>query len=412
MQTSEHAEVTVPAIIFERHQWIPSNPHIFPQAQVVRQTGEYESALLPKLVDWKPVIAASLFAELNEATQALQEFDLYSLLRLGGENPALGPMSSILLRTESASSSQIEQLTTSARQLALWEIDESTKSNAQTVVGNVRAMEAALRLAEHLDSQTILAMQRELLSHQIGMEDEAGKFREELVWIGGKDSAGPRGAQYIAPQHRLVAAAVDDLLEFIHRHDLPPLLQTSIAHAQFETIHPFVDGNGRTGRALVHAMLRHQKITKHSTAPISAGILRNTTGYFEALTSFREGDAGPIVRTFIEASIYAAATGTVLVEDLSNELIQARVNLTGVRSNAAAWRILPLLVAQPVVNTRYLKGALGLTDAAVLRALETLGERNILKEKSGLRRNRVWQHTGILKILDEYAKQVQRNTAR
>lgn len=405
-------QVPVPQLEFSTHYWKPRHPQIFPKAQVRRQTGEYESAIVPRLIDWSPRLSAQLVSDLEEATNALRNFDTYGSVFLGASSPELGPMSSILLRTESASSSHIEQLTTTAKQLALSEINESQKSNARTVVGNVRAMEAALRLSERLTVETIVAMHAELLSHQIDMSEEAGKIRNELVWIGGRDDAGPRGAAYIAPQHELVPAALEDLVRFINREDLPVLVQVAVAHAQFETIHPFVDGNGRTGRALAHAMLRNRRITANTTAPVSAGILRNTKGYFDALTEFRNGNADPIIRVFIEASIYAAATGEQLIASLAQVMLESRVKLSGIRSNSSVFKVLPLLIAQPVINASYLKKTLGLNDATAQRALALLTERNVLKETTGLSRNRLWQHDPILLALDEYAKTIRRDTVR
>jgi Fic family protein len=321
-------------------------------------------------------------------------------------------MSAILLRTESASSSQIEQVTTSAKQLALAEIGETAADNAITVVGNVRSMEAALRLSDNLDVDSILAMHRELLTWQAGFEGEAGKIRDEPVWIGNRDTAGPRGASFIAPQHEQVRPALDDLVEFMRRDDLPALLQIAVAHAQFETIHPFVDGNGRTGRALAQAMLRDKGLATHTTVPVSAGLLTDTEAYFEALGSFREGDAGPIVRMFAVASRYAAVTGRTLVDALSAQLEAARGALAGVRPQAAAWRILPLLIAQPVINVAYLKRTLELSDVTAGRALDLLVERRVLVERTGWARNRVWQHSGMLDVLDDYAESIRRTRGR
>ncbi|MCU1476182.1 MAG: cell filamentation protein Fic [Subtercola sp.] len=317
-------------------------------------------------------------------------------------------MSAILLRTESASSSQIEQLTTSAKQLAIAEIDEGSKANAATVVGNVRAMEAAVRFSDNLDETSILAMHRELLTHQAGLQHEAGKLRTQLVWIGNRDTAGPRGAEFIAPRHELIPAAIADLVEFMRRDDVPALMQIAVAHAQFETIHPFIDGNGRTGRALTQAMLRNKRLATHVTVPISAGILTDTSRYFRALTAYREGDAAPIVRHFADASRYAAVTGRKLVDDLYEQVEESREKLQGLRPQSVAWQILPRLIGQPVVNARYLKSALGLNDVTAVRALSALTERGVLLERTGLARNRVWQHNGILDVLDTYAANIRR----
>jgi Fic family protein len=381
---------------------------LYSRSEVVRQTGAYSSAKTPQIAEWSPVIPHDAIADTEEATLAVREFDLHSLTVLGSTDPALAPMSAILLRTESASSSQIEQLTTSAKQLALAEIDEGKKTHALTVVGNVRAMEAALRLSDSLDETSVLAMHNELLSRQPGLEHEAGRYRRELVWIGNNDTAGPRGAAFIAPQHELVPDAVDDVMAFARRIDLPSLVQVAVAHAQFETVHPFVDGNGRTGRALAQAMLRRNKISTHTTVPLSAGLLVDTESYFDALLRYRQGDAGPIVRRFAAAARYAAVTGRTLVDGLAQQLRESNDALSGVRSDSAARRILPLLVGQPVVNTRYLVNTLGIRDVTVVRALDVLTARGILVERTGFSRNRVWEHRGILTVLDDYANDVRR----
>ncbi|MFD6135991.1 Fic family protein [Isoptericola sp. NPDC060257] len=181
-----------------------------------------------------PNITAALSANPEEATAALSRFDGYAAKVLGTTSPTLGPMSSILLRTESASSSQIEDLTVGPRQLALAEIEQSTSTDARTVVANARAMEAALALADRLDTDAILEMHRALLSGQHGWEDHAGRWRDQLVWIGTSANC-PRGASHVAPQAPLVPAAMEDLVEFVRRDDVPVLLQAAVAHVQFET---------------------------------------------------------------------------------------------------------------------------------------------------------------------------------
>ena len=399
--------VAVPAATYETRTWAPTDRGFFSRSEMRRQRGPYQSIVTAPLAGWQPSLPAAVAADVEDGTRALVEFDLHALSILGAESPALGPMSAILLRTESSSSSQIENLTTSARQLALAEIGLSDKPNADTVIGNVRAMEAALRLSDHIEPTAILTMHRELMLHQPGFERHAGRFREELVWIG-RDNAGPIGADFVAPQYERVPEAIQDMVEFADRDDLPVLVQVSVAHAQFETIHPFVDGNGRTGRALAQSMLRSKQLVEHVTVPISAGLLTDTGSYFDALNAFREGDAGPIVHRFADASRFAAATGRILVDDLAAQLADARDKLAGIRAHAAVWKVLPRLIGQPIVNTKYLTSELAMNDATVLRALEVLVDRQILVERTGLQRNRIWQHPGILEVLDNYGSTIRR----
>lgn len=163
------------------------------------------------------------------------------------------------------------------------------------------------------------------------------------MWIG-KVHTGLLLADFVPPQHSHVLAGMDDLPEVMDSDNLPVLLQVAVAHAQFLTIHPFADGNGRTGRALSQALLRNKGVSVYVPVPISAGILRNTSGYFEALQIFRAGNAELIVRLLASAARYAATSGSTLIDQLADEMVASTEKLTGARSQSAAFRILPLLI--------------------------------------------------------------------
>ena len=399
--------LAVPPLGYDEHIWVVEDSTGVSRAARTAGTGTYLSAVVPPIAEYRPVLPGDLAADVEEAAAALATFDAYARAVFGSDSTMLGPMGSILLRTESASSSQIENLTVGARQLAMAEIDQSSSGNAKVVVANVRAMETALDLADRLDSDAILAMHERLLADQRGWERFAGTYRDGLVWVG-TSRVSPRGASHVAPQPDLVPDAMRDLVAFVQRDDLPVLVQAAVAHAHFETIHPFTDGNGRTGRALVHAILRNKGLVTSTTAPVSAGLLRETARYFDALGTYRAGDARPIVERFADAARYAASSGACLVDDLAAQLEESRTKMAGLRPGAGAWKVLPHLVAQPVVNARYLVDALGMNDMGAQRALTALTSAGVLEERTGLRRNRVWQHPGILTVLDEYAEGLRR----
>ncbi|GAB3654810.1 Fic family protein [Zhihengliuella somnathii] len=398
----------VPSLEYEEHTWIAESDGMASRAARAAGSGPYRSALVPRIAGLSIQLDGALSADTEEAVAALTAFDRYAASRLGAQSPTLGPMSSVLLRTESTSSSQIENLTVGARQLALAEIEQASSENARVVAANVRAMEAALRLSDELDVDAVLTMHSELVSGQRGWEQHAGRLRGQLVWVG-RSAISPRGASFVAPQAGLVPAALADLTAFMRRDDLPVLVQTAIAHAHFETIHPFVDGNGRTGRALVHALLRAKNVLTRTTAPVSAGLLRRTEAYFDALTSYRAGEAAPIVLEFAGAARFAASTGEQLVDSLAAELEDARRRMAGLRPQAAAWRVLPHLVAHPVVNSALVARLLGSSGTTAQRAIAQLTDAGVLSERSGLKRNRVWQHDGVLRILDAYAAALTRH---
>jgi Fic family protein len=357
-----------------------------------RHSGSYQSAVVPVIAELTPRLPVAVASLAEEASIEIARFDA----ELGAE---VAPFASVLLRSESASSSLIENLTSGAKAIALAELGSTEKRNATEIVGNVAAMKAALGLADRLDQSAILAMQHALVGeHDPGI---AGRWRDEQVWIGG-DSFGPHGAEFIAPHHTHIPALMDDLVRFTGRTDLPLLSQAAIAHAHFETVHPFADGNGRTGRALIHSMLRGHGLTRNVTVPVSAGLLVDTRGYFDTLTAYREGNPAAIVEKLARASFTAVSTGRQLVAELRtiraswNEKIRAR-------RDAGAWRLADALIRRPVVDAATVADALDVTPENALRAIAPLMEAGVITEFTGFARNRMWQSAEVLSALDAFA---------
>ncbi len=226
------------------------------------------------------------------------------------------------------------------------------------------------------------------------------------MWIG-SNALSPHTASFVPPHHSLVAAEVDDLIAFVNRVDLPVLVQVALAHAQFETIHPFNDGNGRTGRTLVHAMLRRSGVTRTLTVPVSAGLLTDTAAYFQALTDYREGYLEPIIRQFINASFRAIGNGRILVEDLEGIYERWSDDLAS-RRGSAARRLLPHLLNQPAVSIAHVESVLGVALSAAQRAVGQLEEAGILTRAGGGRRNRAWVAQDVIDALDAFAERVGR----
>nr|WP_234880572.1 Fic family protein [Mycolicibacterium phocaicum] len=320
---------------------------------------------------------------------------------LGAE---VAPFSSVLLRSESASSSRIENLTSGAKSIALAELGSTEKRNATEIVGNVAAMKAALQLADRLDTNAILSMHHALLA--ASQPDIAGRWREEQVWIGG-NSISPHGAKYIAPHQDHVPELMADLVTFSCRRGLPVLSQAAIAHAQFETIHPFADGNGRTGRALIHAMLRRYGLANNVTVPVSAGLLTDTNGYFDTLTAYRSGEPAPIVEQLAHAALSAIANGRELVLNLRT-IRDGWSDQLHARRGSGAWRLIEVLPRQPVVDAATVAAELGVTTQNALRSIGALTDAGILTEFTGFGRNRMWQSTEVLAALDAFAERAGR----
>jgi Fic family protein len=388
-----HSDDGWPALIWEEHDWVTTIPPEMVSAKVrKRHSGSYRSAVVPVIAELTPRLPVAVASLAEEASIEIARFDG----ELGAE---VAPFASVLLRSESASSSLIENLTSGAKAIALAELGSTEKRNATEIVGNVAAMKAALDLADRLDQSAILAMQRALVGgHDSGI---AGRWREEQVWIGG-DSFGPHGAEFIAPHHTHIPALMDDLVRFTGRTDLPLLSQAAIAHAQFETIHPFADGNGRTGRALIHSMLRGHGLTRNVTVPVSAGLLTDTRGYFDTLTAYREGNPAAIVEKLAQASFTAVSTGRQLIAELRT-IRASWTDKIRARRGAGAWRLADALIRQPVVDAAAVAEALDVTPENALRAITPLVEAGVITEFTGFARNRMWQSAEVLSALDAFA---------
>lgn len=385
---------TWPATGWYEQEWQPTiAPEHLSHAQRQIHRGPYRVAAVPHIAGLTPQVPPVLAALAEEAANAVTRFDAV----LGRE---VAPFAAILLRSESAASSHIENLTSGAKQIALAELGSRRKRNATQIVGNVAAMRAAIELAEYLDENAILTMHAALLGEYDA--DIAGRWRDAQVWIGGS-SIGPHGADYVAPGHAHIPRLMADLLTFVRRRDVPALTQIAVAHAQFETIHPFPDGNGRTGRALMQAMLRACELTRTVTVPISAGLLADTGRYFDALTAYRRGDIAPIVQQLADASFAAIANGERLVRDLRETRAEWNDAVTA-RRNSGAWRLADLLIRQPVIDSRTVARELGIRVENVRRAVDPLIAAGVLVEFTGFARNRMWEAKSVTGALDAFAR--------
>lgn len=359
--------------------------------------GTYHPAVPASIADLGLDLPPSVLAEAESASREITRFDA----ELGGE---IAPFAAVLLRSESAASSQIENLTASARAIAEAELlGGKAKRNAEMIVANTAAMQAAVALSDTVDADAILAMHRALMVNE--PRHTPGEFRIEPVWIGGGST--PIGATFVGPRHEVVPGAIDDLIAFAQRADVSALPQIAVGHAQFETIHPFTDGNGRTGRALVQAMLRNKGLARQVTVPVSAGLLADTGAYFAALTSYRDGDAAPIVERFSQATVLAIANGRHLVTDL-RDIRETWNDVITARSDSAVWNVADLLTRRPVVNAALLAQELGIESTNAHRYLNPLTEAGILVETTSGPRNRVWRSPEVLAALDAFAERAGR----
>ena len=379
-----------PAITYETCAWHrdPDELAFVSKTQRRRILSTYEAAV-PAAISEVPVeLSAGTMSRLVDIQILIARFDEVQAWR-GFDLPVL------LLRSESSSSSQIERLTSSVRNVALAELTEKAPSNARLIAGNVAAMRAALTQEGPITVDSICGV------HDVLMKGtgEAMGLRNEQVWIGGT-AYSPHGAAFVPPRASRVRECLDDLVLFARRDGIPSVAKAAILHAQFETIHPFTDGNGRTGRTLMHRMLALDGALQHATLPVSAGLLHDVDRYMSALDAYHEGEIEAIVECVVDALRLAVLLGMHIAADVE-EVLEGWRSANTDRIGSASHRLPALLVEQPVVNTGYVAERLGISDRAARTLVDVACERGILTKMGNARRGDFYQASELLAILEE-----------
>jgi Fic family protein len=386
-----------PAVQSVEVKWTRDEYPAGSRRQALKHRGPYSAALVSPIAGQVLILRPELQTAVEDAAIELARFD-------AEVGRMVTPFASMLMRSEAASSSQIENLTSSPSSVLKAEFGLGETPNATLIVSNQLAMKAAIEASEDLSVDSLLQMHRTLMFQ--ADPENAGRLRDQAVWIGGSN-LGPHGADYIAPEASAVPDLMSDLIAFSRRLDLPAIAQVALAHAQFETIHPFTDGNGRTGRALVQAMLHRLGVTANVTVPVSAGLLQDTARYFEALNSYRLGLIEPIISVFADAARDAIANGRQLASDLHTAEARWRERLT-VRSDSGAAKLVARLMEQPVISSASAVEILGTTPANAQLAIDKLVELGILRQLGSGARNRLWQATDVIFALDDFAERIKR----
>ncbi len=313
------------------------------------------------------------------------------------------------MRTESIASSKVEGLQADARSLARAEANADAGKNVGTVVAEVLANIDAMELAVEETSAAPAITTGHLTDiHAALMRSApnagiAGQVRESQNWIGGNDY-NPCGAAFVPPPPDEVDALLADLCGLANSEHLPPLIHAAVAHAQFETIHPFEDGNGRTGRALIHVLLRRRDLAPSYVPPISVVLAADRDSYIEGLTRFRDGDVEAWLERFAAASARAAGLAQrylAEVLDLQDQWRQRQRDHTDLRSDAAAWAVIDELPGHPVITLPVATAVTGRSKSSTAVALDQLADAGILVPLSASKRNRAWEADGLLDLLAE-----------
>jgi Fic family protein len=322
--------------------------------------------------------------------------------------PALAPLARLLLRTESVASSRVEGLHMGARELARAEARMEAGGRAapvaMEVMANIEAMELAVHEAASVERFTvddIRAIHRRLMEKAPNARI-AGCIRTAQNWIGGNDY-NPCGADFVPPPPEHVRALLDDLCDAIEDDVLPPIVQAALVHAQFETIHPFDDGNGRTGRALIHVVLRRRDAAPAYVPPVSVVLAEGRDRYIDGLTRFREDGMVGWIDQFAGAAARAADLAAAYLRAVEALKARWRERLAALedapRADAAAWAVIDVLPAHPMITAPVAAVATGRSKPPIYQAFAQLQAAGVLVPLSQSARNRSWEADGLLDLL-------------
>ena len=343
---------------------------------------------------------------MHDATKALGSLE-HSARRVA----TLGAVAQNLLRSESVASSRIEGVVISQKRLARASHDDKGRRRsdyrAAAVLGNVDAMKRAIEIGAEgkpFSVGDLLEVHSRLLRFTED-RDIAGVLREMQNWIGGNDY-NPVGADYVPPPPEHVPGLLEDLCRFVERTDLPPVAQAAIAHAQFETVHPFADGNGRTGRALIYAILRRRGEIASYIPPISLVLGSAPRTYIGGLTAYREGDLSDWCELFAAATARAALEADGLAHEIEALQDDWLNRLGRPRSDSSASRLVSALPEQPVIDVAAAQQLSGRSHVAVGAAMGQLEDAGIIRRLNERKWGRVWECDELLELVEAFEKRV------
>jgi Fic family protein len=381
------------------------------------QSCDYEAYVPDRLIGRRISLDGEIAADVTDAEAAI--------VRLNAEATALvdtEALSRILLRAEAVASSRIEGLEIGARRLLHAEVvrrlhEASSDVTAVEVLNNIDAMVFAIESVgpgDAITTELLLDVHRRLLSGT-RLEQYGGLVRDQQNWIGGS-SYNPCSAAFVPPPPELVEDLLIDLCEFCCSDDLPAVAQAAIAHAQFETIHPFVDGNGRTGRALIHLVLRRRGLALRVLPPVSLILATWARSYIDGLTQFRHlgSPTSPAaveglntwVGRFSSACTRSVEDATAFEERTAELEKDWRSRLGAVRANSGTDLLLRVLPGAPILTVDSAASLIGRTFNPASDAIGRLVDAGILHQVNVGRRNRAFEAPDVIAAFTDLERQL------
>ena len=382
-----------------------------------RRSCDYAAYLPDPLVDRRVALDGDVAADVADAEAAIARLNAEAVTLVDTE-----ALARILLRAESVASSRIEGLEIGARRLLHAEVvrsmrESSSDVTATEVLGNIDAMLYGVEqigVEDEITVGALLELHRRLLAGT-RLELHGGRFRQVQNWIGGS-AYNPCSADYVPPPPEEVPDLMEDLCAFCNTDDLPAVAQAAIAHAQFETIHPFVDGNGRTGRAIIHLVLRRRGLAQRVLPPVSLVLATLAQDYVDGLTASRyvgppsssEASTGmnTWVATFAGACIRSVADATAFESRAAGLAQEWRERLGRVRANSATDLLLDRLPGVPVLTAESAATLLGRTFKPANDAIQRLVRAGILHQITIGRRNRAYEAPEIIEAFADLERRL------
>ena len=348
---------------------------------------------------------------LDGSLQQLFESAALALGRLDGVTTLLSDKTLFLytcVRKEAVLSSQIEGTQSSLSDLLLFELDEIPGvplDDVREVSNYVTALEHGLRRLNEgfpLSNRLIREIHEVLLSRGRGSSKDPGQFRRSQNWVGG---VRPGNAVFVPPPHTAVPDCMTALERFLHagNDELPTLLRAGLAHVQFETIHPFLDGNGRVGRLLVTLLLCHAGVLREPLLYLSLYLKEHRDNYYELLNHVRRTGDWEAWLTFFLEGVKQTAEGAVSTAQRLSLMFQedrSLIETTGRRAGSAL-RIYEAIKTQPILSLSAARRRSKLSFPTASSAMEVLVEHKIAREITGKHRGRLFVYNRYLSILNE-----------
>lgn len=310
---------------------------------------------------------------------------------------------SMYVRKEALMSSQIEGTQATLEDILDPLLEENTNRNVADVVNYIKATEFAINRLKELPlcNRLIRETHAVLMSGVRGQEKSPGEFRTSQNWIGGQGST-LNNARYIPPSPSDMNEAMSDLEKYIHSEDpLDPLIRAALIHYQFETIHPFLDGNGRVGRLIITLFLMEQKILSTPALYISYFLKKNRIEYYDRMTEVRtKGDYEQWIKFFLQALIESAEDAIATIEELTilHDMNISSISKMG-RISKNALLVFKYLETNPIIDIRKTAETLDITFNTASNVINRLIELGILVQTSTGSRNRTFAYEACLNIL-------------